>query len=222
MKNLLISVLSPYYWFSLCLYDVKKSPVHGTSVSGIPSGSDRGHRVAKLNLAVISHVLLVGFGTIIVIMSKLSLGFLINSKKKTWCFSLRSQCIKTITLSSSPKTPKCDLCWSPLYPWNVSPSRCRGDHLSQTVHRPISFTKGVGIRSLEGRRSPKVGTAWLQIAKTKRLSVKNTNQEKLESNLRNQTHTHIHTYIHTYICIYIHIYTYIYIHIYIYNYIDST
>ena len=59
----------------------KKSPVHGTSVSGIPSGSDRGHRVAKLNLAVISHVLLVGFGTIIVIMSKLSLGFLINSKK---------------------------------------------------------------------------------------------------------------------------------------------
>ena len=59
----------------------KKNPVHGTNVSGIPSGSDRGHHVAKLNLAVISHVLLVGFGTIIVIMSKLSLGFLINSKK---------------------------------------------------------------------------------------------------------------------------------------------
>ena len=76
MKNLLISVS-----FSLCLYDVKKNPVHGTNVSGIPSGSDRGHHVAKLNLAVISHVLLVGFGTIIVIMSKLSLGFLINSKK---------------------------------------------------------------------------------------------------------------------------------------------
>ena len=81
------------------------------------------------------------------------------------------------------------------YPWNVSPSRCRGDHLSQTVHRPISFTKGVGIRSLEGRRSPLIGIAWLQIAKTKGLPVKNANQKESESNLGNQTreihHTHI-------------------------------
>ena len=204
MKNLLISVLSPYYWFSLCLYDVKKSPVHGTSVSGIPSGSYRGHRVAKLNLAVISHVLLVGFGTIIVIMSKLSLGFLINSKKSLMFLTAISmhQNYHTFIFSQNSKVR---LVLVTTYPWNVSPSRCRGDHLSQTVHRPISFTKGVGIRSLEGRRSPKVGTAWLQIAKTKRLSVKNTNQEELESNLGNQTHTHIHTYIYIYIHTY-HIY----------------
>ena len=177
----------------------KKSPVHGTSVSGIPSGSDRGHRVAKLNLAVISHVLLVGFGTIIVIMSKLSLGFLINSKKnpdvshdlnasKLSHFHLLPK-LQSATCAGHHFTPETSV------PPVVEETICRKQFIGPSPSRKVWESdplKADALQRLEqpGFRLPKQNDyPWKTPTK------KNWSQTWEIKH----THTHIHTYIHTYI-----------------------